>query len=298
MNKVDLHVHTNKSDGTNTPSEILIKAEELGLERIAITDHETVAAYTEVIGNRHLFSGTIVPGIELKTICKGREIELLGFGISIEDMKKNLPLFYKSKEKINRGYLSAIIKVLKERGIILPKDIERQYTGGSQPSWFIRKVIFEDEENLEENMRKFYDDRIGHINKTALYRDWFSNPQSNFYVEYHGYPSYDKAIELIKMCHGKVFIPHIFQYGEISKEILAEMLQTGEIDGIECYYPTFSLEQTQDLLNVCKDKNLLISGGSDFHGTAKKNELGKGLNNNLNIPITKVFEWTEKLKIK
>lgn len=105
MNKVDLHVHTNKSDGTNTPSEILIKAEELGLERIAITDHETVAAYTEVIENRHLFSGTIVPGIELKTICKGREIELLGFGISIEDMKKIFHCFIKVRKKSTEDIL-------------------------------------------------------------------------------------------------------------------------------------------------------------------------------------------------
>ena len=76
-NKVDLHIHTTKSDGTRTPKQVLMEAEQLGLHRIAITDHESVQAYPEIKENRHLFSGIIVPGIELKTICQNREIELL-----------------------------------------------------------------------------------------------------------------------------------------------------------------------------------------------------------------------------
>lgn len=136
--RVDLHIHTNFSDGTKTPKEVLMEAEQLKLHRISITDHESVQAYQEIKENRELFSGLIVPGIELKTICQGREIELLGYGISIVDIGKNLSSIYQTKEDINRGYLKAIIKVLKSKGIILPDNLEEQYgkenITGTQPA--------------------------------------------------------------------------------------------------------------------------------------------------------------------
>lgn len=117
-----------------------------------------------------------------------------------------------------------------------------------------------------------------------MYRGWLTNPKSKFYVEFSAYPNYKNTINLIHSCVGKVFIPHIFQYGDYSKSILDELLKTGEIDGIECYYPTFTFENTKYLLDICSSRNLLVSGGSDYHGTNKKNQLGRGLNDNLYIP--------------
>lgn len=298
-NKVDLHVHTTKSDGTKTPKEVLLEAEQLGLHRIAITDHESVEAYSEIAENRHLFSGIIVPGIELKTKCQNREIELLGYGISVEEMKKNLPSIYKTKEDINRGYVKAIVKVLRNNGIILPDDIEQQYGDdkitGTQPAWFVNKIIKEDKENLEHNMRALQSDIIEHGEKDGLYRNWLSNPESKFYVEYNVYPDYRQTIELIQRSGGKVFIPHIFQYKDSAKSILEELLKTGKIDGIECYYPTFTQEQTEFLLDKCTNQHLFVSGGSDYHGTNKTHQLGKGINNNLYVPEEKVAIWTNML---
>lgn len=117
-----------------------------------------------------------------------------------------------------------------------------------------------------------------------MYGGWLTNPKSKFYVEFSAYPNYTNTINLIHSCVGKVFIPHIFQYGDYSKSILDELLKTGEIDGIECYYPTFTFENTKYLLDICSSRNLLVSGGSDYHGTNKKNQLGRGLNDNLYIP--------------
>lgn len=289
---MDLHVHTNESDGTKTPEEVLIEAEKLGLKIISITDHESIQAYLKL--NKKLFSGIIVPGIELKTYCKGREIELLGYGISIEKMKNNLPTLYKSKEENNKSYLKAIIEKLRSCGIIFPDKIEESYTDTSVlPARFITKVISEDKEHLEHNKTVFLSDKIEHAGNESLYRGWLSNPQSDLYVEYKGYPNYGETIQLIKKCGGKVFIPHIFQYGEMSKDILKELLSSSKIDGIECYYPTFEKEQTNYLLDVCTKQNLFISGGSDYHGENKKNELGKGLKNNLYVPEEKVSVWTK-----
>lgn len=293
-NKVDLHIHTNKSDGTKTIEEVLMEAEQLGLKRIAITDHESVEAYSEL--NQELFSGIIIPAIELKTYCKGREIELLGYGISVEEMRKKLPTFYKSKEENSIEYLKAIVYVLRSKGIILPDNIEEQYTDFTiQPAKFITKVISNDKENLKHNAETLLSDKIKHESKESLYRGWLSNPQSEFYVAFKGYPDYTETIKLIKMCRGKVFIPHIFQYGDGSVDILEELLENGKVDGIECYYPTFTKEQTQYLLDICTSRNLFVSGGSDYHGANKKNELGKGLDNNLFVLEEKVETWTNML---
>lgn len=295
-NKIDLHVHTTKSDGTKTPKETLIEAEELGLKQISITDHESVDAYPEVEEYRKLFSGIIIPGIELKTICQGREIELLGYGITVKEMKKNLPTLYKSKKEINKSYLRAILKVLREHGIILPKNTEELYTDFLvQPAKFVTSIIFNDLENLKYNTDTLFSDQIEHTNKESLYRGWLTNPKSRFYVDFRSYPNYQDTIDLICSCAGKVFIPHIFQYGDFSKSILAELLQTEKIDGIECYYPTFTVENTQYLLNTCTNYNLFVSGGSDYHGANKKNQLGRGLDGNLYVPEYQVNTWTSMI---
>ncbi len=88
-----------------------------------------------------------------------------------------------------------------------------------------------------------------------------------------------------------MFIPHIFEYKENALKILEEILNNHKIDGIECYYTTFTEEQHRKVLNICKERNLLISGGSDYHGKAKKNcemAVGKG---NLKIPTEIVKNW-------
>lgn len=298
-NKVDLHIHTTKSDGTKTPKEILIEAEQLGLNRISITDHESVQAYPEIAENRNLFSGVIVPGIELKTKCQGREIELLGYGFSLEEMEKNLPSIYKTKAEINKGYFTAIVQVLKSKGIVFPSQVEQLYGDNNitetQPSWFVWKIMEDDKENFERNLRILHSDKIRHTEEDGFYRNWLSNPESSFFVNYNAYPNYKQTIELIKRSGGKVFVPHIFQYKDVSISILEELLRTGNIDGIECYYSTFTPEQTNYLLSKCTSLNLFVSGGSDYHGTNKVNQLGIGINNSLYVPEEKVITWTNML---
>lgn len=93
---------------------------------------------------------------------------------------------------------------------------------------------------------------------------------------------------------GKVFLPHIFEYKDNSKKILDFILDNYSIDGIECYYTTFSKEQSDFLLNICNEKNFLISGGSDYHGTFKPNvELGTGLGN-LSVPENILNNWLNR----
>lgn len=90
-------------------------------------------------------------------------------------------------------------------------------------------------------------------------------------------------------------MPHIFEYKQNSEKILNFILQNYSIDGIECFYTTFSNEQSDFLLNICNKNNLLISGGSDYHGSFKPNvDLGIGFGN-LSVPETILNDWSSNL---
>lgn len=100
MEYIDMHTHTNHSDGSSTVEKSLQKAEQLGLKIISISDHNTVSAYDEIEKSsiRSLYSGEIVPGVEITTTYNGEVIEVLGYGFDIKKMKellkKNVYSFY------------------------------------------------------------------------------------------------------------------------------------------------------------------------------------------------------------
>ena len=97
---IDLHLHTNYSDGTDSVEELLENAERQQLELISITEHETVAAYVELQNSeiREKFKGEIITGVELKAIYNNHNIEVLGYGVDIIKLKiykcDNLPKTY------------------------------------------------------------------------------------------------------------------------------------------------------------------------------------------------------------
>ena len=107
------------------------------------------------------------------------------------------------------------------------------------------------------------------------------------------YPSLDKIIDIIHEAGGLAFIAHFYEYSSIGNksETLDNIVKEYNIDGIECYYSTFTDEQTQYLIEYCKTNDLLISGGTDYHGKNKKDinlGIGKG---NLEILDEVISNW-------
>ena len=98
MKFIDLHTHTNCSDGRVAPEHSLAEAEKLGLSLFSFSDHNTVSAYSELGEIRNIFSGGILPAVELSTTFRGDVIEILGYGIDTEKMRglisKNYFTFY------------------------------------------------------------------------------------------------------------------------------------------------------------------------------------------------------------
>ena len=126
---IDLHIHTNNSDGTDTVEELLKKAEKLKLEYISITDHDTCDGYKQLekLDVDKIFSGKIIPGIEIKCTYLKRTIEVLGYKINTDKMNKWMKEFYKDKQRkdLQFKYFNMLYEKCNKMGLILSdkKDI-------------------------------------------------------------------------------------------------------------------------------------------------------------------------------
>lgn len=285
---IDLHIHSIHSDGTDTVVDILKKAEKNVLEYISITDHNTCSAYEKLknINIGKYYTGQIITGVELNTVALDVPIEILGYDIDTEVMQKNLNGIYLSPEERNFLEIKRLYNKCVENGIVLNEDFICNYTPEKYASKYLHEVLTQNEEN-----RRFIDDEAWN-DSLVLYRKYMSDPKSIFFVDMLDVlPTLEETINLIKMANGKVFVPHIFEYKHNSIDILDYIIKNYKIDGIECYYSTFNNAQTQALIELCKRKNLLISGGSDYHGLNEpKIEMGIG-KGSLKIDSSIVSNW-------
>ena len=290
-NTIDLHSHTTKSDGTFLPNDLLKLAEIQNLSILSITDHESVDAYYDM--DRNLFSGKIIPGIELRTSCFGVAIELLGYGFNIDKMKKIIKKYhYKNTEELDKYMIHLAYDQYTKKGVKLDSDFVENFDISSSPrlSKYIKSAIIKHPEN------DIFSKEIPE--GKSFFRTCMTNPDHPLFLDLSpAFPTVAELIKAIKDADGIVSIPHIFQYKDYAEKILFHLLDNYDIDLIECYYSSFTPEQTEFLLDICKKYNKGISGGSDFHGIVRPSvELGKGTNNNLLIPEENVTPWIDKLK--
>ena len=287
---IDLHIHSTHSDGTDNVINILKKAQVRNLSYISITDHNTCSAYNELkeIDIKRYYSGKIISGIELNTAILGIPIEVLGYNIDIELMQKNLTGIYLSSEERNHLEVKRLYKKCIEMGIKLNENFVENYSSNIYASEYFHEILTRNEEN-----RNFVDNDAWN-DSLVLYRKYMSDPSSMFFVDMNDVlPSLKSIIELVKKCKGKLFLPHIFEYKHNAIKILNHILSNYQIDGIECYYSTFTNSQIQQLLELCKKEHFLISGGSDYHGLNSPGiEIGIG-KGNLNIDNSVVECWGE-----
>ena len=267
---IDLHMHTKNSDGSLTTAELLTRAEKLGLTTISITDHDTVGAYIKDLPNpaiRKLFSGKIIPGIELGAICKGNSIEILGYGIDVSKMAK-LVVNYPSTT-FDMFIFTKVMQKLADFGIV-DNTLKLRPTGTG--GFLLVQML------KNQTYREFFGSFNPKYSTDAnfLFRDGFMNKKSPLFVSFDGYYRPDtEIIKWIHDCGGKAFLAHPAQYYENTPEILETLKDS--LDGIECFHYSADKEYEKMLMEFCKKNKLLMSGGSDFHGDAKPDvELGVG----------------------
>ena len=290
---IDLHIHSNYSDGNDTIKEILKEAQNLGLSYISITDHETCDAYNELenMNVKDYFSGNIITGIELKSKYNDVVMDVLGYGIDYKIMNHYLAECYKeiTWEKTQESQLADFYKVGLKNNLILRPINELKWN--KTKDW-ASLVFYNEIKSHTENQTKVPNDLWESF--TNFKTNHYHIKGDPFYVNMaKNYPDIQKVIDIIHKSGGKAFIAHIYRYKEINNKIieLENIIKKYCIDGIECYYSTFLNDETEKLLHIAKQHNLLISGGSDYHGNKKTDILlgrGKG---KLNVPEDILKNW-------
>ena len=288
---VDLHTHTTYSDGDKNIQELLIEAEKNNVKILSITDHDTVDAYDELnkIDYKKLYTGKIVVGAEFNCIFNNAKIELLGYDFDVEKIK----YFCKNTYTKNAEYMDMnkefklMMDICYKNGIIVD-----DLTYDESMGWPI-DIIHPSIKRHEENKKLFTDKEWN--DRSYFFRCCTCNMDFPLFIDLSNQMPMAKVVsDAIRNAGGKVFLAHLFLY-PLKDHIayLDKLVEENIIDGIEVYHSKYEEEHTKILEEYAKEHNLLISGGSDYHGSKKiGREVGKGYNN-LNISEDVISNWID-----
>ena len=291
---IDLHIHTSCSDGSDDYKTVLQKAEKIGLECISITDHDNCKVYElmEADDIKKYYSGDLITGVELQTYIKGFSIELLGYMVDYKAINKEVEGLYLPFDQINEAELERVYNKGIQIGMKFDDNVLERYKDSG--CYYATEYLHNE---MKKNIynKQFVPDEESWERESIFFKRHTSNVNSKFYIDESDLiPSVSKVIEIIKKAGGLVFIPHIYQYEENANVILEELINNYEIDGIECFYSTFTEKQINYLIEYCRKNNKYISGGTDYHGSNRPNiEIGKGIGT-LNISYDFAKEWIKK----
>ena len=302
MKYIDLHTHTNCSDGRVAPEHSLAEAEALGLSLFSISDHNTVNAYRNMSDIRHVFGGKILPAAELSTTFKGDVIEILGYGIDTEKMSelisKNYFTFYEKQVREARLDTDALIAAgatLDEEFVRAMKEEPHTIFDPSRET--NRPYLLREMQRHPENVR-FFESEEEFLNLTPqrFSRDYLFNAQSALYSDQSSLsPDLMTLLDMINTCGGLAFLAHPFVYSQNVISSLDDLAASG-IDGMECFYGTFTSEQKRFLFDYCEEKGLFKSGGSDFHGLKMRPKNIIGYSDGEKIPFSLIEPWFKRVE--
>ena len=279
MKIVDLHVHSNKSDGTCSPSELVDLAIQKGLSAFALTDHDTTAGLDEAIEYAKGRDIEVVPGIEFSTEYQGRDIHVLGLAIDYKApvFADRLQAFVDSRIGRNRK----MCRNLTEAGI----DISYEKLMAAYPGAVITRAHY---------ARYLLDH--GYVKSLPEAFERYVGDHCPYFVPREKVTPV-QAVQLIRQAKGIPVLAHptLYHMGKDALQKLVSSLTEAGLVGLEAVYSTYSAGEEREMRQLASRNGLLISGGSDFHGSNKPGlELATGYHGKLVIP----YDIWERLKEK
>lgn len=252
MNTIDLHMHTHVSDGAFSPEELVRQAHQLGLKIISITDHDEIDAIQPAQEAARQLGIEVISGTELSVTWNHKSIEILGYHFNPEGRELLALLEEKRRGRINRA--RAIVEKLAELGKPLSWEKVREISGpGSIGRPHIAQAMVE--AGYVQTVKEAFDQYLG-TNKPANV-----GSERQFSLE-EGISAIHDAGGVAVIAHP--ILPDVDNYLDLDK-ILPDAIQAG-IDGIEAYYTGY----TEDITRMIEEKafrhNLIVTGGSDYHG--------------------------------
>ena len=269
MKTIDLHTHSNKSDGSMTPSELVRHAKENGLYAVALSDHDGIDGVQEALDTGAEIGMEVVPAVELSAQSR-TETHILGYYIDI--------------------YNPTLVSTLEEAKIMRQK---RNVDTAEKLQAYGFDITLED-------AAKFAGSKMlarAHFAKAMVEKGYAESVQDAFdrYLS-NGKPCYSsmqlltdkECVKLINTAGGLAFCAHLHLTRKPDDELYAFLKELKEagLCGIEGYYTDYTPEMEQKYRSMAKELGLEISGGTDFHGAMKPHiTIGKG-RGNMAIPYS------------
>lgn len=250
---VDLHIHSIYSDGSHTPEELIALALDNGLRGLALTDHDTIEGVAETTRLGKQAGITVVSGVEISTSAQGRTIHILGYGINAADtdLQQWLQPLQEGRERRN----AVILEKLRGLGVaITDEEVRRISCCGQTGRPHIARLL------VEKRVVDSFD---------AAFRQYLGRNRPAWESRF----SYSAAatIDMIHRAGGLAVLAHPGQLDpemRVQPPLIRELALRG-LDGVELYYPTHTRRMKKKLKTIAMEHGLLLTGGSDFHGTTR-----------------------------
>jgi len=279
---IDLHTHSTASDGSFRPAEVVRLAKDAGLKAMALTDHDTIDGLAEALAAGAALGVEVIPGVEISTRHAGDTMHILGFFLDFHSgrLAERLAVLQQARKERN----PKIIAKLNALGIPLTMEqVERVSGGGQVGRPHIARALLE----------------RGYVTTLQQAFDIFLNNHGKAYVQKFRFPLRE-ALGMIREAQGVPVLAHPFTLEMGSAGALRSLLldlQAHGLAGIEVFYSDHTPEQEALYLHLARELDLLVTGGSDFHG-ANKPEVTLGnirSRNHLTYDLVMALkEWRQK----
>lgn len=272
MSQIDLHTHTTASDGTLNPADLVREAASIGLWAVAITDHDTVGGLSQALQAGRETGVEVIPGCELSIDFPTGQMHILG--LFLPDPPTGLKATLQDLQDRRNNRNDRILARLREAGVDVDlQEIQELAGEASIGRPHIARVLLQ--KGVVESIDQAFREYIGPGGAAYIPKDKLEP---------------EKAIRILKQEGATVILAHPYSL-ELDtpelRELLSRLKEQG-LDGMEALYTDHTPEQTRTYLQLCQEYDLLVSGGSDFHGSVKEGvELGTG-RGNLDLPYSLV----------
>lgn len=268
MKPIDLHVHSTRSDGTYSPTELVDYAMQKGLAAFALTDHDSVdgldeaIAYADSLRKNNPNVPEVIPGIEFSTEYEGRDVHIVGLYIDYKapDFQKYLIDFVNSRTLRNQRMCT----LLQEKAGM---DISYEKLLETFPSCVITRAHY-----ARYMMSK------GYVKSISEAFERYIGDHAPYYIPREKVTP-TQAIQLILSVGGIPVLAHpvLYGMGRVRLDTLVAKLKADGLMALEAIYSTYTPSDERDMRKLAEKYDLCISGGSDFHGDNKpKLDLGTG----------------------
>ena len=263
---IDLHSHTNESDGSFSPAELIAEAVRAGVDVLGITDHDTFAGYDQALPIARAAGVELICGIEVSTKLHDRSVHLLGYFLTADGLD-GFRDWVLDMQASRRERNMRLVARLQELGFdITLEEAEARGRGMTGRPHFAQIMV---EKGYVANLRQAFDEYLDESAKGYVYRRE---------------PQFAEAVERIRQAGGMASLAHpVRVHGDVP-DLMPELCAAG-LNAIEAYHSDHDVKDTNLYLELAKQHGLLVTGGSDFHGEVKPSvKLGTGCGGNLKIP--------------